>query len=269
VLEAILTTEERRMRRVGASGGATGTFDFSGLLGNDAFHRAMLACAVEVVLKVKNRVTLLFPKTLGYFGVAAFDMCKVLESFVKHEPTLPRMLRHHMSNVEERILDTLAWRPGSHLFALVATARGQAAATAADAAADARDAAAAAAAAGSGADGASAAAACTLASAGIMCMSPCSAAWRSTVGTQSSCSAEGRCAGCRCMQACSIRPSGAEYLRGGGGSVPAMIRTTSAAWLAAPANGWRSEQSSERLTPKDQMSALASYGSPLHSSGAR
>ena len=38
------------------------------------------------------------------------------------------------------------------------------------------------------------------------------------------------------------------------------MRTTSAAWLAAPAKGWRSAQSSEMLTPKDQMSAWSGFG---------
>ena len=46
-------------------------------------------------------------------------------------------------------------------------------------------------------------------------------------------------------------------------------RNVRRAWLAAPANGCLSRQSSIKVTPRAQISALSSYGSPVHNSGAR
>uniref|UniRef100_A0A061S5N6 Retinoblastoma-like protein n=1 Tax=Tetraselmis sp. GSL018 TaxID=582737 RepID=A0A061S5N6_9CHLO len=54
-------------------------------------------------------------------GLKAFDMFKIIQTFVSHEPTLPKELLYHLANVEERIVESLAWLPGSTLFpALIA-----------------------------------------------------------------------------------------------------------------------------------------------------
>ena len=41
----------------------------------------------------------------------AFDLLKAIESFVKHQPNMPVMLKRHMSAVEEQILESMGWQP--------------------------------------------------------------------------------------------------------------------------------------------------------------
>lgn len=105
-LESLLMTEEARL----------GTSCHEALLSNASFHRALLACCMEVALKSCNYVTLAFPCTLNTFEVTPFDLCKMVESFVRHQPSLPIMLRKHLGNVEEQIVESMAWH-GPHIRA--------------------------------------------------------------------------------------------------------------------------------------------------------
>ena len=105
-LEALLITEEQRL----------GTSNHQALLGNISFHRALLACCMEVALKSCNYVTLAFPCTLNTFEVSPFDLCKMVESFIRHQPYLPMMLRKHLGSVEEQIVESMAWH-GPHIRA--------------------------------------------------------------------------------------------------------------------------------------------------------
>ncbi|KAJ4972646.1 hypothetical protein NE237_005820 [Protea cynaroides] len=65
------------------------------LLTNERFHRCMLACSAELVLATHKIVTMLFPAVLERTGIAAFDLSKVIDSFIGHEESLPRELRWH------------------------------------------------------------------------------------------------------------------------------------------------------------------------------
>ena len=105
-LEALLITEEQRL----------GTSNHQSLLGNISFHRALLACCMEVALKSCNYVTLAFPCTLNTFEVSPFDLCKMVESFIRHQPYLPMMLRNYLGSVEEQIVESMAWH-GPHIRA--------------------------------------------------------------------------------------------------------------------------------------------------------
>ena len=49
-------------------------------------------------------------------------MSKLIEAFVRHEPTLPRELKHHLFSIEEKMLEALAWERGSSLFHLLVRA---------------------------------------------------------------------------------------------------------------------------------------------------
>jgi len=98
-LEALLVTERHRLD----------TMNHEALLHNESFHRALLACCMEVALKSCNYVALAFPSTLETFDVTALDLCKMLESFIRHQPGLPSMLRRHLFSVEEQIIESMAW----------------------------------------------------------------------------------------------------------------------------------------------------------------
>ncbi|EQC37647.1 hypothetical protein SDRG_05238 [Saprolegnia diclina VS20] len=111
VLESLLDAEADRLH----------TTDFSSLLTNTAFHKALFACSMEVVLKAHSLVTLAFPHILATCDVSAFDFGKILESFVKRAPSLPSELKRHMRDLEQTVLDSLVWQSQSGLYTLLAT----------------------------------------------------------------------------------------------------------------------------------------------------
>ncbi|KAH9743061.1 retinoblastoma-related protein 1 [Citrus sinensis] len=106
VLESICASEA----------GKSSSRDLSGLLTNEKFHRCMLACSAELVSMARTRVSILFPLILERAGITAFDMCKVTESFIRHEDSLPRELMRHLNSLEETMLESMVWEKGSSLY---------------------------------------------------------------------------------------------------------------------------------------------------------
>ncbi|KAL6963724.1 Retinoblastoma-related protein 1 [Sarracenia purpurea var. burkii] len=90
--------------------------NLTSLLTNERFHRCMLACSAELVLATHKTVTMLFPAVLERTGITAFDLSKVIESFIRHEEYLPRELRRHLNSLEERILESMVWEKGSSMY---------------------------------------------------------------------------------------------------------------------------------------------------------
>ncbi|KAJ3589804.1 hypothetical protein NHX12_010645 [Muraenolepis orangiensis] len=103
--------------------------NFSKLLNDSTFHTSLLACALEVVMAtygghgVKTgcyshaaggdepaETDLCFPWILDVFQLAAFDFYKVIESFIKAEPSLSKDIVKHLEVCEHLIMETLAWR---------------------------------------------------------------------------------------------------------------------------------------------------------------
>ncbi|KAK9815768.1 hypothetical protein WJX72_009183 [[Myrmecia] bisecta] len=113
VLEAMLKAEE----------GRTGKTNFTTLLTSNSFHKCLLACAFELVVASYRMVTLAFPAVLERLQLKAFDMSKLIGSFVHHEPSLPKELKKHLFSIEEKILEALAWERGSSLFPLLVLTR--------------------------------------------------------------------------------------------------------------------------------------------------
>ncbi|CAN0862962.1 Retinoblastoma-related protein [Linum grandiflorum] len=113
VLEAMCTAEAQILHAT----------NLTSLLTNERFHRCMLACSAELVLATHKTVTMLFPAVLERTGITAFDLGKVIESFVRHEESLPRELRRHLNSLEERLLESLVWEKGSSLYNSLTVAR--------------------------------------------------------------------------------------------------------------------------------------------------
>nr|ADI46925.1 MAT3m [Volvox carteri f. nagariensis] len=105
-LDNILHTEEK----VGGMAGVTS------LLSAGKFHRALVACCIEVVAACYRMVSCAFPKVLDALHIKAFDLAKMIPSFVKSIETLPRELKRHLFLIEEKIIESLAWEPGSSLY---------------------------------------------------------------------------------------------------------------------------------------------------------
>ena len=83
--------------------------NLTALLTNERFHICMLACSAELVLATHKTVTMLFPAVLERTGITvlertgiiAFDLSKVIESFIRHEESRPRELRRYLDSLEE------------------------------------------------------------------------------------------------------------------------------------------------------------------------
>ncbi|OWK56217.1 Retinoblastoma-associated protein [Lonchura striata] len=117
VMESMLKSEEERLS----------VQNFSKLLNDNIFHTSLLACAVEVVMATYGRnasqsdntsaeTDLSFPWILNVFDLKAFDFYKVIESFIRAEPSLTREMIKHLEHCEHRIMESLAWQSGSPLF---------------------------------------------------------------------------------------------------------------------------------------------------------
>ncbi|CAO2833862.1 unnamed protein product [Amaranthus hypochondriacus] len=113
VLEAMCTAESQLLH----------ANNLTSLLTNERFHRCMLACSAELVLATHKTVTMLFPAVLEKTGITAFDLSKVIESFIRHEDSLPRELRRHLNSLEERLLESMVWEKGSSMYNSLIIAR--------------------------------------------------------------------------------------------------------------------------------------------------
>lgn len=62
-----------------------------------------------------------FPWILDVFALAAFDFYKVIESFIKAEPTLSKDIVKHLETCENLIMERIAWRTVSALVFVFST----------------------------------------------------------------------------------------------------------------------------------------------------
>ncbi|CAH8361948.1 unnamed protein product [Eruca vesicaria subsp. sativa] len=97
--------------------------NLNSLLTNERFNRCMLACSAELVLATHKSITMLFPAVLERTGITAFDLCKVIESFIRFEDSLPRELRRHLNSLEERLLESMVWEKGSSMYNFLIVAK--------------------------------------------------------------------------------------------------------------------------------------------------
>lgn len=68
-----------------------------------------------------------FPAVLERLQLPAFDMSKLVGTFVRHispAEQVPRELKRHLFSIEEKILEQQAWEGGSSLYPLLASACG-------------------------------------------------------------------------------------------------------------------------------------------------
>ncbi|EDL11071.1 retinoblastoma-like 2, isoform CRA_b, partial [Mus musculus] len=105
VLESVIEQEQKRL----------GDMDLSGVLEHDAFHRSLLACCLEVVA-FSHKPPGNFPFIAEIFDVPHYHFYKVIEVFIRAEDGLCREVVKHLNQIEEQILDHLAWKTKSPLW---------------------------------------------------------------------------------------------------------------------------------------------------------
>jgi hypothetical protein len=111
VLKDMLIGEEKRLKKS----------NFTTLLANDNFHKSHVICSAETLLFAYNcKDCVEFSELLKAFDLEPFELSVVIESFVHHAHWLNSAFKRHFRTIEERLLDSLAWRYGSILYSKLA-----------------------------------------------------------------------------------------------------------------------------------------------------
>ncbi|MEQ2291060.1 hypothetical protein AMECASPLE_009502, partial [Ameca splendens] len=92
-----------------------GDTDLSCILEQDIFHRSLLACCLEIVT-FSYRPPGDFPNVINIFQLPAYHFYKVIEVLVRSEQGLFREVVKHLNQVEEQVLESLAWTSDSPLW---------------------------------------------------------------------------------------------------------------------------------------------------------
>lgn len=113
VIDAILEREAKRLRACRAR------FD-SSLVRNALFHKGVLALACECTSAAYgNKDMSVFWSAIETFGLSAFDVTKVVESFVQNLRDMPKSLSRHVLMCDQRLLESKVWEPDSQLVKIL------------------------------------------------------------------------------------------------------------------------------------------------------
>uniref|UniRef100_A0A3P9Q8A4 Retinoblastoma-like protein 2 n=1 Tax=Poecilia reticulata TaxID=8081 RepID=A0A3P9Q8A4_POERE len=99
-----------------------GDADLSCILEQDIFHRSLLACCLEIVT-FSYRPPGDFPNVINIFQLPAYHFYKVIEVLVRSEQGLFREVVKHLNQVEEQVLESLAWTSDSPLWQSLRSAK--------------------------------------------------------------------------------------------------------------------------------------------------
>ncbi|XP_068117074.1 retinoblastoma-like protein 2 isoform X2 [Hyperolius riggenbachi] len=105
VLESIIEQEKKRL----------GDADLSGILEQEIFHKSLVACCLEITI-FSYKPPGNFPQILLMFDLAPYHFYKVIELLIKAEEGLCREVVKHLNQVEEQILQSMAWAQDSPLW---------------------------------------------------------------------------------------------------------------------------------------------------------
>ncbi|XP_003967379.1 retinoblastoma-like protein 2 [Takifugu rubripes] len=101
-----------------------GNADLSCILEQDVFHRSLLVCCLEIVI-FSYRPPGDFPNLISIFQLPAYHFYKVIEVLVRSEQGLFREVVKHLNQVEEQVLESLAWTSNSPLWETLRGAKDQ------------------------------------------------------------------------------------------------------------------------------------------------
>ncbi|XP_011351658.1 retinoblastoma-like protein 1 isoform X2 [Ooceraea biroi] len=106
LLEMILNDEKRKKPN----------YDITNLLSNELFIQCLLACCLEIVVFSYKSNDKMFPWILKALNLDAYYFYKVIEIIVRTEDQLSREMVKHLNQIEEKILESLAWQSDSPLW---------------------------------------------------------------------------------------------------------------------------------------------------------
>ncbi|XP_011686230.1 PREDICTED: retinoblastoma-like protein 1 isoform X2 [Wasmannia auropunctata] len=106
LLEMILNDEKRKKPND----------DITNLLLNEVFIQCLFACCLEIVIYSYKSNDKVFPWILKALNLDAYYFYKVIEIIVRAEDQLSRDVVKHLNQIEEKILESLAWQSDSPLW---------------------------------------------------------------------------------------------------------------------------------------------------------
>ncbi|KAG8001383.1 Retinoblastoma-like protein 2 [Nibea albiflora] len=92
-----------------------GISDISAILENDLFQRCLVACCLEMSISW-NRLQCDFPSLLRIIKLAPYHFWKVIELGLRADVGLPHAVVTHLAQVEDKVLESMAWTSDSPLW---------------------------------------------------------------------------------------------------------------------------------------------------------
>lgn len=80
------------------------------------FIQCLFACCLEIVIYSYKSNDKIFPWILNALNLDAYYFYKVIEIIVRTEDQLSREVVKHLNQIEEKILESLAWQSDSPLW---------------------------------------------------------------------------------------------------------------------------------------------------------
>uniref|UniRef100_A0AAX7SN62 Retinoblastoma-associated protein A-box domain-containing protein n=1 Tax=Astatotilapia calliptera TaxID=8154 RepID=A0AAX7SN62_ASTCA len=105
ILESLISQERKRL----------GFSDISGILEHDLFQRCLVACCLEIAV-TSNSLPCDFPLLLQILKLEPYHFWKVIEPVWRVGSGLPHYVVTHLIQVEEKVLENLAWISDSPLW---------------------------------------------------------------------------------------------------------------------------------------------------------
>ncbi|XP_029311095.1 retinoblastoma-like protein 2 isoform X2 [Cottoperca gobio] len=105
ILEALVIQERRRL----------GVSDIPVAFKTDLFHSCLVACCLEITIS-SNRLPYEFPLLPQVLTLDPYHFMMVIESVLRVDVCLPLAVVRHLAQVEEKVLESLAWTTDSPLW---------------------------------------------------------------------------------------------------------------------------------------------------------
>ncbi|KAG7242555.1 hypothetical protein INR49_020268 [Caranx melampygus] len=105
ILENLVSQERRRL----------GVSVISGIVGVDLIQCCLVACCLEISI-CSRRLQCDFPLLLQILNVAPYHFWRVIELVLRADAGLPRAIVSHLAQVEDKVLESLAWTSNSPLW---------------------------------------------------------------------------------------------------------------------------------------------------------
>ncbi|XP_035010643.1 retinoblastoma-like protein 2 isoform X2 [Hippoglossus stenolepis] len=122
ILENLVRQERRRL---GVSDVSANTVHVSqGILEADLVQRCLVACCLQISI-CSNHLPCDLPQLLQILTMKSYHFWRVIELVLRAEAGLPHAVVRHLSQVEENVLESLAWTRNSSLWEEIRANRGQ------------------------------------------------------------------------------------------------------------------------------------------------